>query len=98
MNQELATKRLSELGHSTRLSIFRLAVKAGDKGLPVGAIQSELGASASTLSHHIHRLVAVGLIEQQRDGRILNCVANLDAMREVMAFLESECCTQLYFE
>ena len=36
----MAAKRLAELGHNTRLSIFRYLVKVGDKGAPVGQIQS----------------------------------------------------------
>ncbi len=98
MDQALAAQRLSELGHDTRLSIFRLAVRSGNQGLPVGQIQTELGVTASTLTHHLHRLVAAGLIEQQRDGRILNCVAKLKALREVMEFLNSECCANLPYQ
>jgi len=93
MEHELAAKRLSELGHSTRLSVFRLLVKAGKQGLPVGDIQKHLKVAGPTLSHHIHRLIAVGLVKQHREGRTLYCIAQLDTLREVTSFLESECCT-----
>lgn len=93
MDHEVAAKRLSELGHSTRLSVFRLLVKAGTRGLPVGEIQKHMDVSGPTLSHHLHRLIAVGLITQQRDGRTLYCLAQLDAVREVLDFLEAECCS-----
>ena len=93
MDQEVAVKRLSELGHSTRMSVFRLLVKAGDEGLPVGEMQKHLDISAPNMSHHLHRLIAVGLVKQQRDGRTLYCFAELDALRDVMGFLEAECCT-----
>ncbi|WP_419799897.1 ArsR/SmtB family transcription factor [Terasakiella sp.] len=59
----------------------------------VGDIQRHLDVSAPNLSHHIHRLIAVGLIRQERDGRSLYCYAELDALREIMNFLEAECCT-----
>lgn len=93
MDQEIAVKRLGELGHTTRMSIFRLLVKAGDKGLQVGDVQKMLGVSAPNLSHHLHRLIGVGLVRQRRDGRTLYCFAELDALRDVMGFLEAECCT-----
>ena len=93
MDHEVAVKRLGELGHSTRMSVFRLLVKAGDKGLPVGEIQKRLDVAAATLSHHLHRLVAAGLVKQQRDGRTLFCIAQMGALREVITFLDDECCT-----
>ncbi len=93
MDQTIAVKRLGELGHDTRMSVFRLLVKAGKKGMVVGDIQRHLDVSAPNLSHHIHRLIAVGLIRQKRDGRSLYCYAELDALREIMNFLEAECCT-----
>lgn len=93
MDHEIVAKRFTELGHSTRLSVFRLLVKAGDQGLPVGDIQEHLGVAGPTLSHHIHRLISAGLVKQHREGRVLFCIAQLGAMREVMNFLEAECCT-----
>ncbi len=38
MNEETAAKCLSELGRPTRLSVFRLLVRAGPGGMVVGAI------------------------------------------------------------
>lgn len=93
MDDDIVTKRLSELGHKTRLAVFRLLVKAGNQGLAVGDIQKHLDVAGPTLSHHIHRLIAAGLVEQHREGRTLYCVAQLDALREVMCFLDAECCT-----
>ena len=93
MDQQVAVKRLGELGHSTRMSVFRLLVKAGDNGLPVGDIQKHLGVAAPTLSHHLHRLMSAGLVEQHRDGRTLYCIAQMTALREVITFLDDECCT-----
>ncbi len=93
MDHELTAKRLSELGHSTRLSVFRLLVKAGEQGLAVGDIQKHLDVAGPTLSHHLHRLIAVGLVKQQREGRTLFCIAQLTVLREITNFLEAECCT-----
>lgn len=93
INDEQAVKRLAELGHPTRLAIFRLLVKANLTGLSVGEIQNHLDIPASTLSHHISRLVQAGLVKQCRDGRTLHCKALLDALDELMDYLKSECCS-----
>lgn len=93
MENKIAAKKLAELGHITRLSIFRYLVKVGDQGAPVGQIQEELNVPGSTLSHHISRLVSVGLIKQVRESRILYCIPQFDVLDELVEFLKSECCT-----
>lgn len=93
MEQELAVKRLAELGHDIRMSIYRLLVQAGHQGLPVGAIQAALDVTAPNLSHHLRRMMGAGLVRQERDGRVLTCFAELDALRDVVAFLDAECCS-----
>jgi len=39
MEVEIAANALKELGHPTRLMIFKILVKAGFSGLPVGDLQ-----------------------------------------------------------
>ncbi len=95
MNLETAAKRLEALGNPTRLAIYRLLVRAGSDGLPVGEIQRELGVPASTLSHHISKLVWVGLVDQERQGRMLICRPIWEAMDEAMGFLQTECCAEV---
>jgi len=92
MEQHEAARILAELGNETRLAIFRLLVKSGNAGAPVGHIQREIGVPASTLSHHISRLVAVGLIVQERESRTLHCRPQFARLREVTTFLLDECC------
>jgi ArsR family transcriptional regulator, arsenate/arsenite/antimonite-responsive transcriptional repressor len=94
MNLVDAAARLEALGNSTRLSIYRLLVKAGDGGVPVGRIQSQLDLAASTLSHHLKALVIVGLVRQERSGTVLFCQANYPTMRGLVEFLVAECCTE----
>ncbi len=94
MENEIAAKRLAELGHDTRLSIFRYLVKVGSEGAPVGQIQAKLGVPGSTLSHHINRLVSVGLIRQVRESRTLYCVPQFEVLNELIEFLLAECCTE----
>lgn len=92
MEHEDAVKKLAELGHGTRLAIYRLLVKAGVDGLAVSDIQQELGVPASTLSHHINRLVGAGLMLQHREGRVLRCEACLPALTGLVGYLLEECC------
>ena len=93
MNEELAAQCMEALGQPRRLAIFRLLVKAGDDGLSVGEVQRALDMAGSTLNHHLGFLVRSELVTQERDGREIRCRAGFDAMRGVMDFLTSECCT-----
>lgn len=92
MQLELAAARLAELGHSTRLAIFRLLVKAGQHGISVGDIQQRLDIPGSTLSHHLSRMIKVDLVEQQRDGRTLYCRLKFNEVEALLGFLYDECC------
>ncbi len=93
MALETMAKAFKELGHATRLQIFKRLVKAGKQGIPVGALQQELSIPGSTLSHHLSSLTSAGLIKQRREGRILFCVAQFDLLEHVISFLTDECCT-----
>lgn len=92
MNIEQAAKQLEALGNVTRLQVYRSLVRAGEGGLPVGGLQEKLGIPASTLSHHLQRLMATGLVTQERQATTLICRANYPAMSSLVGFLEDECC------
>lgn len=94
MKIEDAASRLEALGNPTRLRIYRALVKAGDRGLSVGKLQSRLGVPPSTLSHHLKTLLIVGLIARERDATTLICRANYPVMRGLVGFLVDECCTE----
>lgn len=87
-----AAARLEALGSPTRLKIYRVLVRAGSVGMPVGRLQERLKIPASTLSHHVKALVSVGLITQVREGTTLVCHAEYDTMRGLVDFLVDECC------
>ena len=93
-----ASDRLEALGNPTRLEIFRLLVQAGDEGAPVGHIQKTLRIPASTLSHHIARLMRVGLVTQERRSRLLICRADYGAMQALLGFLTDNCCGGIQWE
>jgi DNA-binding transcriptional ArsR family regulator len=86
---------LDKLGNPTRLEVFRLLVRAGREGLPVGDIQEHLDIPASTLSHHISHLVNAGLVHQEREGRVLRCRPDFKLMDSLIGFLTDECCEGL---
>ena len=67
-------------------------MRAGDEGLPVGRIQEKLGIAASTLSHHLKRLVDTGLVTQERQATTLICRANYPGMNALIGYLADECC------
>ncbi|MEH6584744.1 MAG: metalloregulator ArsR/SmtB family transcription factor [Halioglobus sp.] len=92
MDIDQVAKALKELGHPTRLTIYRQLVKAGRQGLAVGVVQEALDIPGSTLSHHLKGLETAGLICQRREGRTLFCVAQYEKLASVIDFLQLECC------
>ncbi|HEX2552969.1 MAG TPA: metalloregulator ArsR/SmtB family transcription factor [Microvirga sp.] len=92
MNVEQAAKQLEALGNPTRLEVYRTLVRAGAAGCPVGRIQEKLDIPASTLSHHLHRLILTGLVTQERQATTLICRAHYPAMEGLLGFLADECC------
>ena len=89
-----AARCLAELGHRHRLQIFNLLVKAGEAGCRVGDVQVALALPKSTLSHHLAQLVAIGLITQTREGRVLRCRIDAGRARLVQRFI-NRCCEGL---
>lgn len=92
MNIEIASRQLEALGNATRLTLYRTLVRAGRAGLSVGQVQERLGMPASTLSHHLKRLIDRGLVRQERAGTSLICHAEYPAMEALLGFLADECC------
>ncbi len=93
LNEELAATSLGALGNPTRLRLYRLLVRAGPSGLPVGTLVRTLGAPASTLAHHLACLTRAGLVEQEQRGREVRSRPDFAAMTRLMDFLTAECCT-----
>ena len=89
-----AARCLAELGHPHRLQIFNLLVKAGEAGCRVGDVQRALGLPKSTLSHHLAELVAIGLVTQTREGRVLRCRVSAARAALVQRFV-NRCCEGL---
>jgi ArsR family transcriptional regulator, arsenate/arsenite/antimonite-responsive transcriptional repressor len=69
-------------------------LSAHPNGMVAGEIQGELGATASTLSHHLEKLKNEDLVTVQREGTYLRYRANSEVLQDLLTFLYAECCTR----
>jgi ArsR family transcriptional regulator len=87
-----ALAALAALGQPMRLEIFRLLMGREPDGLPAGSIAESIGCPHNTLSTHLSILARSGLVRGTRDGRSIVYRANVDAMRNLIGFLVTDCC------
>jgi DNA-binding transcriptional ArsR family regulator len=92
MKPESAIAPLGPFAQEHRLAVFRLLVRAGDKGMAAGAIADQLGVPNSSLSFHLAQLKNAGLILQERQHRSLIYRANYPAMNALVGYLMENCC------
>lgn len=85
-------EQLSALGHPVRLTILRFVVQRGDEGAAAGDIQSHVDLPASTLSHHLKRLVDAGLMKSRSEGTFHYYSAEYAALRTLTDYLWEDCC------
>ena len=88
----LAVAALGALAQETRLTIFRLLVTAGPRGLAAGQIGERLALPAPTLSFHLKELRRAGLVDSRRKGRSMIYVADFTRMRALIGYLTENCC------
>jgi DNA-binding transcriptional ArsR family regulator len=89
---ERHAEQLAALGNPVRLSILRHVVQAGPAGSVVGDVQARLDIPWSTLSHHLDRLAAAGLLAARPDGRFIHYSAAYPALRALTEYLWEDCC------
>lgn len=87
-----ALEALGALAQETRLTVFRLLVRAGPGGLAAGDVAERLGVPPATLSFHLKELEHAGLLRARRDGRQIFYATDYQGMRSLLAFLTEECC------
>ena len=90
--QVWAVDALGALAHETRLSVFRLLVKAGPDGMVAGAIAERQAVPPSTMSHHLATLERAGLVQSERESRLIYYRADYPGMRRLLMFLMEDCC------
>jgi ArsR family transcriptional regulator, arsenate/arsenite/antimonite-responsive transcriptional repressor len=78
--------------HELRPELFRLLVRAGDAGLSVGELQSLVDRAASTVAFRLRDLVAADLVRQQREGQVVHCHADFEALNDLLVYLKEDCC------
>ena len=89
---QLHAEQLGALGHPGRLAILRFIVQAGPEGAAAGAIQGHVELPASTLSHHLKRLVEAGVVQSRGEGTFHFYSADYGALRKLTDYLWEDCC------
>jgi ArsR family transcriptional regulator len=78
---------LAALGHTVRLSVWRMLLPHGANGLPAGAIAEQMAIIPSSLSFHLRQMTQAGILVQRRSSRHMIYAVNFDIMDDVMALL-----------
>ncbi len=89
-----ACAAFSSLSQETRLKVFRLLIQYGADGAIPGSLAEELEIPGNTLSFHLSHLSKVGLVRSKKNGRSITYFANTDAMRELVEYLQENCCAR----
>lgn len=85
-------EQLAALGHPVRLSILRYVVQGDAGGTAAGDIQGHVDVPASTLSHHLKRLVDAGLLSTRYEGTYHYYAAIYENLRALTDYLWEDCC------
>ena len=89
---ERHAEQLAALGHPVRLAILRYVVQGGDAGSAAGDIQAHVDLPASTLSHHLKRLVDAGMLVSRPEGTFHYYAADYQALRALTDYVWEDCC------
>ena len=89
---ERHAEQLSALGHPVRLKILRHVVQSGVSGTAAGEIQAHVDLPASTLSHHLKRLVDADLLMTRTEGTFHYYAPNYAALHALTEYVWEDCC------
>lgn len=84
--------RLSTLGHSQRLALFRLLMRRYPDHVPATELAQALNLRPNTLSTYVGALMQAGLVTQERVGTSLRYAIHMDAARDTFDYLLRVCC------
>ena len=89
---ERHAEQLAALGHPVRLKALRFIVQAGTEGAAAGDVQAHVDVPASTLSHHLKRMVEAGLVTSRLEGSYHLYAADYGVLRSLTDYLWEDCC------
>jgi ArsR family transcriptional regulator len=89
---ERHAEQLSALGHPVRLAVLRFVVQRGPEGIAAGDIQLHVDMPASTLSHHLKRLVDAGLLKSRSEGTFHYYSPDFAVLRGLTDYVWEDCC------
>lgn len=94
MNAKLErhAEQLAALGHPVRLAILRFVVQSGAEGASAGEVQTHVELPASTLSHHLKRLLDSGLLTSRAEGTFHYYNADYGSLRALTDYVWEDCC------
>ncbi|RED48548.1 ArsR/SmtB family transcription factor [Aestuariispira insulae] len=92
MEKNEILEALSALAQETRLDVFRLLVRAGDKGMLAGEIAQALECRQNTMSTHLAIMNRAGLVTNSREGRSIRYAADMEGMSALLTYLMEDCC------
>jgi ArsR family transcriptional regulator, arsenate/arsenite/antimonite-responsive transcriptional repressor len=84
-------EQLAALGHPVRLAILRFVVQGGERGCAAGEIQNHVDVPASTLSHHLKRLLEAEMVVSRQEGTF-HYYADYESLRGLTNYLWQDCC------
>jgi DNA-binding transcriptional ArsR family regulator len=87
-----AVSSLAALAQETRLSIYRVLVEAGPRGVSAGVIADRLEVPGATLSFHLKELARAGLVSSRQEKQFIYYAVDFERMAELMTFLTENCC------
>jgi DNA-binding transcriptional ArsR family regulator len=93
MKNKEAINAFAALSQETRLDVFRLLIKTLPEAMPAGDIAKEMDVPPSTMSTHLAILSRAGLVKSERNGRVISYAADLNGVRDLLAFLVKDCCS-----
>ena len=89
---ERHAEQLGALSHPIRLAILRYVVQGAPSGTAAGEIQARVEVPASTLSHHLKRLVDAALLSSRTEGTFHYYAADYTALRALTDYVWEDCC------
>ena len=84
--------QLAILGHSQRITVFRMLMRRFPDRVPAGELATDRGVKPSTMSNYLNALLRSGLVKQERSGTSLLYSIEMKNVQQMLDFLIVDCC------